>query len=95
MSENKVSLTTYRATDRRVYEGALCSDMQRERKHTQALETRMEKADPTARCTYFPSEGYLVFVCKELDGPPRELTGKFHENKQEALIEAIEVLETK
>ena len=50
-------LTTYMASDRRVYNGAPCSDMQREWDHTKYLETRMKQADPTARCTYFPMEG--------------------------------------
>lgn len=93
-------LTTYRARDRRVYYGAPCSDMEREWDHTYALERRMKIADRTARCTYFPTEGkHMVFTnsnCLEnhdLKGPPVELTGKFHTEKQEALIEAIRILE--
>ena len=95
-----MELTTYRATDRRVYNGAPCSDMSREWAHTDALEKRMKQADPTASCTYFPMEGkFLVFINSNLlenpglVGPPRELTGNFHADKQEALIEAIFVLE--
>ena len=93
-------LTTYRASDRRVYNGALCSDMTKERNHTEYLFKRMKKADPTSRCTYFPMEGkFLVFINSDilnnpdLKGPPLELTGNFHCDKQEALIEAITVLE--
>lgn len=93
-------LSAYRATDRRVYNGAPCSDMAREWAHTDALEKRMKDADPTAHCTYFPWEGkFLVFINSNilenpgLEGPPRELTGNFHEDKQDALIEAIRVLE--
>lgn len=93
-------LSTYRATDRRVYNGAPCSDMAREWAHTDALEKRMKQADPTASCTYFPVEGkFMVFINSnilenpDLEGPPRELTGNFHEDKQVALIEAIQELE--
>jgi hypothetical protein len=93
-------LTTYTASDRRVYNGAPCSDMNKEWKHTADLEKRMKKADPTAACTYFPAEGkYLVFVNSNLMknpnliGPPKILTNNFHSNKQEALIEAITILE--
>lgn len=84
-------LQPYRARDRRVYNGAPCSDMMREWKHSDYLEERMKKADPTASCTYFPAEGkYLVFVNSnilenpDLEGPPRVLTGNFYANKQEA-----------
>jgi len=93
-------LIPYRASDRRVYNGAPCSDMSREWAHTDALENRMQEADPTASCTYFPMEGkYLVFtntgILKNpnLKGPPKILTNNFHESKQEALIEAVHVLE--
>jgi hypothetical protein len=95
-----MELNTYRAIDRRVYNGAPCSDMSREWAHTLALEKRMKAADHTASCTYFPLQGqYLVFVNSnilenpDLKGPPRELTGNFHNNKQDALIEAILLLE--
>lgn len=84
-------LTTYRASDRRIYNGAPCSDMQREWDHTRKLVERMQKAEPTARCVYFPMEAkYLVFVNSRM---LRELTGNFHEDKQLALIEAIQILE--
>ena len=84
------NLTTYRASDRRVYNGSSCSDMQREQTHTKDLLARMNQAEPAARCTYFPMEGqYLVFVNL------KQLTGKFHDDKQLALIEAITVLESK
>jgi len=83
------SLTTYRARDRRVYNGAFCSDMQREVNHTKYLEDRMKKADPSSSCTYFPMQGkYLVFT-----NTIKILTNNFHESKQEALIEAIIILE--
>lgn len=93
-------LVTYRASDRRVYDGAPCSDMSKEWEHTKYLETRMKKADVTASCTYFPMEGkYMVFTNSnilenpQLEGPPKQLTD-FYVDKQTALIEAIKLLET-
>ena len=99
-----IELTNYQATDRRVYNGCPSSDMSKQWKHTDDLTKRMQKADPTAGCTYFPVEGkYLVFTNSkgslsweeytELEGPPKELTGKMHYDKQDALIEAIKILE--
>lgn len=92
-------LTKYIASDRRVYNGALCSDMQRQFNRTKELENLMKSLDKTASCTYFPLEGkYLVFTNtnilenKDLEGPPKILTNNFHKCKQDALIEAIEVL---
>lgn len=94
------TMETYQATDRRVYNGAPCSDMARQWKRTDDLVAWMKHLDKTARCTYFPVEGkYLVFVNSnilknpDLIGPPRELTGNMHDDIQGALIEAIEVLE--
>lgn len=94
------TLTPYRATDRRVYNVAPCPDMHREWEHAKYLEERMKISDPTASCTYFPMEDkWMVFINSNLlknprlVGPPKELTGNFHNNLQEALIEAIEVLE--
>jgi hypothetical protein len=93
-----VELETYRAMDRRVYNGALCSDLQKQIDHTHKLRARMHKADPTARCTYFPAESkWLVATNIETTiqvGPVKILTGIFHEDEQEALIEAIKILET-
>lgn len=92
----------YIATDRRCYNGCGCSDLEKERNNTKYLEERMKKAESLSGCTYFPMEGkYLVFtncskdpkVMMELVGPPQVLTGNFHENKQDALIEAITILE--
>jgi hypothetical protein len=83
-------LTTYRATDRRVYNGAYCSDMEREKRHTESLMTRLKRTSPSAACTYFPVEGkYMVF------NNVKQVTGNFHESKQLAIIEAIETLEPK
>ena len=83
-------LLPYHATDRRLYNGAACSDMQREAASEAQLRRRMQKADATARCTYFPAEAqHMVFV----GDPGRPLTGRFHHDGQVAMIEAIELLE--
>lgn len=97
-------LTKYTATDRRVYNGALCSDMKKEADHLKYLEERLLQVDPTARVTFFPGAGpdygYRVVTNADLYNPnhkgiPIPVTGNFHWNKQDALIEAIEVLEDK
>ncbi len=86
--ETNVPLETYFASDRRYYDGALCSDLQREADRTDALEKRMKASNPDASCTYFPMEDkFMVFV------KHRQLTGNFYRHKQQALIEAIQVLE--
>lgn len=83
-----VPLEPYYASDRRCYNGALCSDLQREADRIAALEKRMKKAEPSASCSYFPKEGKFLTFVRFL-----ELTGKFHTCKQIALIEAIQILE--
>jgi len=45
----------YKATDRRVYNGALCSDMKKEQDSLSKLERKAAKLG--ARATYFPMEG--------------------------------------
>ncbi len=88
------SLTTYRATDRRVYQGALCSDMERQVQHTENLLKRLRQTSPTATCTYFPVEGkFMVFHKPDPERTWREVTSNFHECKQSAIIEAIQTLE--
>ena len=83
-----VPLEPYHASDRRCYDGALCSDLQRQVDRTDALEKRMKASNPEASCTYFPMEDkFMVFV------KHRQLTGNFYRHKQHALIEAIQVLE--
>ena len=83
-----MNLTTYHASDRRCYYGAPCSDLRREIDHTDALYERMRQANMGATCTYFPAEGkYMTFLNF------RAITGNFHDNEQEALIEAIQKLE--
>jgi len=93
-------MNKYIATDRMHYNGAPCSDLQRELNTSKELEHRMKLADPTSSCIYFPMEGkYLVFTNSnilenpDLKGLPEILTGNFHQYKQDALIEAIQILD--
>jgi len=69
--------THYTATDRRVYNGAPCSDMQRE--HDSLASLVAEAAKRGARATYFPVEGWSVWVNN------REV-GKLHATKGDALV---------
>lgn len=88
MSHQLAELTTYRASDRRCYNGAYCDDLAKEILYTKTLEKRMKQANPAASCAYFPEEDkYLVFTNLKI------LTNNFHSNKQDALIEAILLLE--
>lgn len=84
-----MELTTYRASDRRVYNGAYCSDMERERDHTKQLMEELLKLEPNAICTYFPMEGKWD-VSRRTDY--KSIIPDMVEGKQEAIIEAIELL---
>lgn len=93
MTEKKqVPLEPYYAYDRRCYDGAPCSDLQREWDQTEALEKRMKKANPLAFVTYFPVEGKWEAATSE---KYQSITGRAFYCKQMALIDAIEFLEKK
>jgi hypothetical protein len=81
---------TYYATDRRVYNGALCSDMQRQEDHTEALLARLVELEPDAFCTYFPMEGKWN-VSRSSDY--KSIIPSLVYGKQEAIITAIRILE--
>ena len=82
-----MNLEPYYATDRRVYYGAPCTDMQREFDNTDYLRKELRKLNGT--CTYFPMEGkFMAFTLDKF----KEITGRFHCCQQQALIEAIQVL---
>lgn len=91
-----LNFTPYIATDRRVYNGCPSSDMQKElesiaklERKIDELEKRLTSKNRELHCTYFPMEGkYMVF-----DGI-KMISGNFHHSKQDALIEAIKILET-
>jgi len=85
-----VELDTYYATDRRVYWGALSSDMQRELDHTSALLAKLTELAPDAFCTYFPREGKWDVSRKS---NYRSIIPSLISGKQEAIITAIEILE--
>lgn len=90
--KKQVPLEPYYAYDRRCYDGAPCSDLQRELDRTVALEKRMKEADPLAFVTYFPVEEKWQTGTSEKYQP---ITGKSFYCKQMALIDAIEFLEKK
>lgn len=89
-------LTAYYATDRRCYDGAPCTDLSREIKHEASLARRLKSVDATAYCTYFPSEGrFLTSFSPPTGRRNQDITGNFHDNRQDALIDAIEELEAR
>jgi hypothetical protein len=69
--------------------------MEKEYQHTKGLGSRLKKLDPTARATYFPMEGKFLVFLHHKEKAPTELTGNMHEDKQVALIEAIQNLESR
>jgi len=85
-----MSYKTYYATDRRVYNGALCSDMQRQQDHTNALLAKLVELEPDAFCTYFPQEDKWD-VSRRSDY--KSIIPSLIAGKQEAIIAAIEILE--
>lgn len=77
----------HHATDRRCYNGALCSDLQREIDSEKDIAAQIKAVEPKFSCTYFPAEGkYMTFV----DHKP--LTNKFHQDRGDALLEAWDQL---
>lgn len=95
--EEKSNMTTLRepvihyATDRRCYNGAYCSDLQRELDSLKAVEAAIRRVEPSYRCCYFPGEGkYLSFVSTEgrFGFPvPREF-GDMYVDKGQCLLAA-------
>jgi len=75
------------ASDRRCYQGALCSDLARERKSREDIFKTIKAKYPDYFCTYFPMEGKYMSFDKY-----RELTGNFFEDKGQCLLEAWRLL---
>ena len=75
------------ATDRRCYNGAMHSDLEREASTRQDLFSEIRGQHPDYFCTYFPAEGkYMSFI------KYKELTGNFFEDKGQCLLEAWRTL---
>lgn len=75
------------ATDRRCYDGAFCSDLQKEIDSVANLEKNIKAACPGFSCTYFPAEGkYMAFVDR------RPLTGEFVTDRGHCLLQAWRML---
>jgi len=81
--------TYHTATDRRVYNGALCSDMQREKDSIQALKDKLPK---NHLCTYFPTEGKWCCSLKDFRGQLFFEIG-WQTNLGDCLVEALDWLE--
>ena len=86
---NKLGLLPelYYANDRRCYNGAMCSDLQKEIGSKEVIFNEIKKSYPNYSCTYFPLEGkYLSFL------KHKQLTGNMFEDKGQCLLEAWRVL---
>jgi len=86
------NLDWYQATDRRVYNGALCSEMQRELDSLKKLEKMLPE---NARLCYYPLEGTWSCWCENykgshyymLVGPEAGFS-----NKGDCIIEALKII---
>lgn len=77
----------YYAKDRRCYNGAFSSDMEKEIASKQKILNSIKEQYPEYSCTYFPAEGkYLSFISH------RELTGNMHNDQGQCLLEAWRIL---
>ena len=75
------------ATDRRCYNGALCSDLQREVNSRESIRKQIKEKYPNFRTCYFPTEGkYLAHLCYD------SVTGNMHVSLGECLLEAWDKL---
>ena len=75
------------AKDRRCYDGAMCSDLQRELDSKEVIFNEIKESYPDYHCTYFPAEGkFLSFLkCKIL-------TNNMFEDRGKCLLEAWRIL---
>lgn len=79
--------TLHRATDRRCYNEAMCSNLQREVDSEKEILRQLKKVEPEFSCTYFPMEKkYLTFI------KYRTLTDNFHSSLGEAILEAWDLI---
>lgn len=76
------------ATDRRCYNGAFCSDLQREINSREELEKQIKAVHPEFRCTYFPAEGkHMAFVFEY-----KTLTNVMFADRGQCLLQAWRIL---
>ena len=80
----------HHATDRRVYNGALCSDMQREQDSIKQLKKLLPD---NAQCTYFPMEGKWCCSLKDFKGQMFYQIG-WMTNLGDCLVAALEAIDT-
>jgi len=75
------------ATDRRCYNGALCSDLQRELDSQNNILKAIEKEYPEFSCTYFPGDGkYLAFL------KYKQLSEHMYSDRGQCLLDAWRML---
>ena len=99
MPLTKVRPTLHYASDRRCYNGAMCSDLKREWDSRDRIRAQLVAVEPTFSTLYFPMEGkYSGWITHEVDTElygvvPRhkEITG-MHEDVGDALLEAWDKL---
>ena len=89
----KHTLEPYQASDRRVYNGANCNDMQNQENRTKFIHKKLLELLPSAFVTYFPVEGKYD-VC-DVDNAHQSIIPDLVYGKQEAMLEAIEILKQK
>ena len=75
------------ATDRRCYNGAFCSDLQKEFDSKDKILKAIRAKYPEYFCTYFPVEGKYMSFLKY-----KEITSVFHVDRGECLLEAWRLL---
>lgn len=75
------------ATDRRVYNGALCSDLQREAESKDNIRKKILEKYPKFRTCHFPQGGgWLAHLCYD------DVSGNFHHDLGDCLLEAWDIL---
>lgn len=75
------------ASDRRCYNGAFSSDLQRQHDSEKRFLAALQKIEPDYQCVYFPAEGkYLSFV------KYNQLTDRMFESKNDCMRDAWDKL---
>mgnify|MGYP006282763901 CR=1 FL=1 len=75
------------ATDRRCYNGAMCSDLQREIDSQNRILKEIREQYPNFRICYFPVEGaYSAHLCY------KEVSGNMFQDRGQCLLESWRIL---
>ena len=87
------NLQPYYATDRRIYNGAPCSDMRRQWNREEEILKELRRLEPRAWMTYFPQEGFWSAAYWDKDDKFCDIPTPDFGCKQTAMLAAIEYLE--